>query len=257
MTSRRLVASFVLACAGLLLPAARAGEAPAPRYTTVTASPDGIGKVYFGREIARVMHFHGAPWLDRPERARQERPDVVLAALELEPGMAVADVGAGTGYYSWRIAQRVRPQGVVYAVEVQPEMLKMLADQMSRRGAANVKIIHGTASDPRLPAGTLDLALMVEVYHELEYPHEVLSAIVRALKPGGRVVFVEVRANDPAVPASPLHTMSEEQVRKEAAAHPLEWVRTVRDLPQHHAIVFRKVPERQGLPAMEIQRRVD
>jgi len=216
-------------------------EEPAPsRYTAVPASPDGIGKVYMGREIAKVMSFHGAEWLERPERVEEERPELLLSALELEPGMTVADIGAGTGYYSWRLAQRVGASGTVYAVDIQSEMIKLLERQMSRRGAANVKAVLGTLTDPGLPPAGIDLALMVDVYHELEYPYEMLAAIVRALKPGGRLVFVEFRAGDEAVPIKPLHTMSEAQVRKEAAAHALEWLKTARGLPWQHAVVFRK-----------------
>jgi ubiquinone/menaquinone biosynthesis C-methylase UbiE len=219
---------------------ARAAE-PAPgRYAAVSASPDGIGKVYAGREIARVMSFHGAEWLERHERAEEERPELLLSVLELKPGMKVADVGAGTGYYSWRMARRVGAGGTVYAVDIQPEMIKLLEGQMSRRGAANVKAVLGTSTDPGLPPAGIDLALMVDVYHELEYPYEMLAAIVRALKPGGRLVFVEFRAGDATVPIKPLHTMSEAQVRKEAAVHALEWVKTARDLPWQNAVVFRK-----------------
>ena len=214
---------------------------PAPgRYAAVSASPDGIGKVHAGREIARVMSFHGAEWLERPERAVEERPELLLSVLELKPGMKVADVGAGTGYYSWRMAQRVGAGGTVYAVDIQPEMIKLLEERMSRRGAANVKAVLGTSTDPGLPPAGIDLALMVDVYHELEYPYEMLAAIVRALKPGGRLVFVEFRAGDAAVPIRPLHTMTDAQVRKEAAMHALEWVKTARDLPWQNAVVFRK-----------------
>lgn len=194
-----------------------------------------------GREIAKVMSFHGAAWLERPERVEEERPARVLEALELKPGMMVADVGAGSGYYSSRMAERVGPEGTVYAVDIQPEMLDILKLQMKLRRVTNVKAIVGTETDPRLPAGTLDLAIMVDVYHELEYPYEMLAAVVKALKPGGRLVFVEFRANDPNVPIKALHTMTEPQLRKEAAAHPLEWVKTTRDLPWQHLIVFRKI----------------
>jgi len=148
----------------LALPtAAPAGESAPSRYTTVPASADGIGKVYLGREIAQVMSFHGAQWLERAERADEERPELVLAALELKPGMTVADIGAGTGYYSWRMAQRVGASGTVYAVDIQPEMIKLLERQMSRRGAANVKPVLGGLTDPGLPPGSIDLALMVDV----------------------------------------------------------------------------------------------
>ncbi|HET7200555.1 MAG TPA: methyltransferase domain-containing protein [Burkholderiales bacterium] len=231
-------------CAFLLVPLLAVAEAPADTgsggYTSVPASPDGIGKVYMGREIAKVMSYSGAYWLERPERREEEKTDRVLAALELKRGMAVADVGAGSGYYSSRMAERVGPSGTVYAVDVQPEMIEILRLQMKQRRVTNVKPILGTATDPRLPQGALDLALMVDVYHELEYPYEMLAAIVRALKPGGRVVFVEFRGDDPQVPIKALHTMTEAQVRKEAAVLPLDWVKTVGGLPWQHLIVFRK-----------------
>jgi len=210
------------------------------RYATVQPSPDGIGKAYMGREIAKVMGYYGASWLERPERKDEEKTDRVLAALELKPGMKVADVGAGSGYYSSRIAERVGPQGTVYAVDIQPEMLDFLRMQMKQRRVTNVTPVLGTETDPKLPAGALDLAVMVDVYHELEYPYEMLAAIVKALKPGGRVVFVEFRGNDPSVPIKVLHTMTEAQVRKEAEAQPLQWAKTVKDLPWQQVIVFRK-----------------
>ena len=230
---------FLWLLLALGLPAA-AAETTAPQYSSVAPTPDGIGKVYMGREISHVMGFHGAQWLERTERMDEERPDLVLNALDLKPGMTVADIGAGTGYYTWRIAQRIGAAGTVYAVDVQPEMIKALERQMSRRGATNVKAMPGTPADPKLPRNSLDLALMVDVYHEFEQPYEMLAAIVGALKPGGRVAFVEFRGNDPKVPIKPLHTMTEEQVRREAGAHALEWIRTTRDLPWQHVIVFRK-----------------
>lgn len=225
---------------GVALPGAEARGAAAPLYSRVTPSPNGIGKVYREREIAQVMTYHGAEWLDRAERVQEERPDLVLRALELKEGMAVADVGAGTGYYSRRIAERVGKSGTVYAVDIQPEMLQLLEREMARHGVSNVKPVLATPTDLRLQPGSLDLAVMVDVYHELEYPHETLTEIVRALKPEGRVVFVEFRGDDPRVPIKRLHTMTEQQVRREAAGHPIEWVKTVRDLPWQHVIVFRK-----------------
>ena len=224
----------------LLVLTSAAADATDSRYTTVRASPDGIGKVYLGREIAKVMSFSGAYWLERPERKNEEKPERVLAELELKPGMIVADVGAGSGYYSSRMAERVGPDGTVYAVDVQPEMIDILRLQMKQRRVTNVKALLGTETDPRLPRGTLDLALMVDVYHEFEYPYEMLAAIVKALKPGGRIVFVEFRGDDPTVPIKALHTMTEAQVRKEAAVHPLVWGKTVSDVPWQHVIVCRR-----------------
>jgi predicted methyltransferase len=229
--------NFTWLVIALLAFAANAGDS---RYTAVQGSPDGIGKAYMGREIAKVMSYHGASWLERPERVQEERPDLVLAALDLKPGMKVADIGAGSGYYSSRMAERVGPTGTVYAVDVQPEMIDILRLQMKQQRVANVTPILGTETDPKLQPGALDLALMVDVYHEFEYPYEMLAAIVKALKPGGRVVFVEFRGNDPGVPIKAVHTMTEVQVKKEAAVQPLEWVKTVGGLPWQHVIVFRK-----------------
>jgi len=217
-----------------------AANAADSRYAAVQDSPDGIGKAYMGREIAKVMSYHGASWLERPERVQEERPDLVLAALDLKPGMKVADIGAGSGYYSSRMAERVGKSGIVYAVDVQPEMIDILRLQMKQQRVSNVEAIVGTETDPQLPPGALDLAIMVDVYHEFEYPYEMLAAIVKALKPGGRVVFVEFRGSDPEVPIKAVHTMTEAQVKKEAAVQPLEWVKTVGGLPWQHVIVFRK-----------------
>ena len=232
-----LLCFAVLAFAPVLAPAA---DAPAPLYTRTTPSEDGIGKVYMGREIAKVMTYHGAEWLERPERVREEGPDLVLKTLDLTEGMVVADVGAGTGYYARRIAQRIGARGVVYAVEIQPEMLSLLEREAAVRGISNIKPVLATPTELRLEPGSIDLAVMVDVYHELEYPYEILGQIVRALKPGGRVAFVEFRAGDARVPIKRLHTMSVEQVRREAAVHALDWVKTVSTLPWQHVIVFRR-----------------
>jgi SAM-dependent methyltransferase len=232
--------NFTWLVVALLASAANAAES---RYTTIQGSPDGIGKAYMGREIAKVMSYHGAPWLERPERTEEERPDLVLAALDLKPGMKVADIGAGSGYYSSRMAERVGNDGLVYAVDVQPEMLDILRLQMKLQKVSNVRPVLGSETDPKLPAGALDLAIMVDVYHEFEYPYEMLAAIVKALKPGGRVAFVEFRGNDPNVPIKAEHTMTEEQIRREAGPHALEWVKTVRDLPWQQVVVFRKSPK--------------
>jgi ubiquinone/menaquinone biosynthesis C-methylase UbiE len=206
----------------------------------VPASVDGIGKLYMGREIAAVMGWQGAAWLEREERGREERTDLLLDALALKPGMVVADIGAGTGYLSRRIAVAVAPGGKVLAEDVQPEMVAMLRQSAARAGLANVEPSLGTERDVRLPASSVDLAVMVDVYHELAYPREVLASIVRALKPGGRLVFVEYRAEDPRVPIKALHKMGEAQVRREAEVLSLHWERTVETLPWQHVVVFRR-----------------
>jgi precorrin-6B methylase 2 len=218
-----------------------AQAAPADtRYERIVPSPDGIGKRYMGREIAGVMGWEGAQWLERESRAREERPELLLRELSLAPGMTVADIGAGTGYYTWQLAKQVGPGGRVYAVDVQPEMIRMLGSQMAKRGVRNVVSVLGSETTVKLPPASVDLAIMVDVYHELAYPAEVLDSIVGALKPGGRVVFVEYRAEDPEVAIKPLHKMSELQVRREATAHGLKWERSIESLPIQHAIVFRK-----------------
>ncbi len=211
-----------------------------PAYELARPSPDGIGKRYLGREIAQVMGWQGAAWLEREEREREERTDLLLPELGLAPGMVVADIGAGTGYIARRMALQVGAKGVVYAVDVQPEMIAMLQSLATKAGLAQIRPVLGAASDVRLPAASIDLGIMVDVYHELEYPREVLASIVRALKPGGRVVFVEYRAEDPRVPIKALHKMSEAQVRREAEASGLVWERTAGGLPWQHAVIFRK-----------------
>jgi ubiquinone/menaquinone biosynthesis C-methylase UbiE len=218
---------------------ARPAEA---RYETRTRpSRDGIGKVYFGREIAQVMGHQGAAWLERAERQEEERTDLLLQALALKPGESVADIGAGSGYFSWRMAQKVGPTGKIYAVEIQQEMLDILMANMKKRQVeAIVQPVLGTVQDPKLPAAAVDTILLVDVYHELDFPFEMTRAMVKALKPGGRLVLVEYRGEDPSVPIKPLHKMTVEQVRKEMSVHPLTYEQTMTQLPRQHVLVFRK-----------------
>jgi len=218
-----------------------ATTASAPGYTFVPAGPDGIGKRYLGRDIAGVMGWQGAAWLEREERQREERTDLLVAALALRPGMVVADIGAGTGYLSRRMAPAVLPGGKVIALDVQSEMVAMLQAMALQSGLAQIEPRLGGERDVNLPPASVDLAIMVDVYHELAFPYEVTASIVRALKPGGRLVFVEYRAEDARVPIKALHKMSEAQIRREAAVHPaLAWERTVETLPWQHLVVFRK-----------------
>ncbi len=223
-------------------PEATVPVAPAAaRYEAGPRTRDGIGKYYFGREISQVMGHLGAGWLERSEREEEERTDLLLEALRLRPGDVVADFGAGSGYFTWRMAQRVGPGGRVHAVEVQPLMLELLQANVARRGVAErVLPVLGTARDPGLPEGALDLILLVDVYHELEFPFEVTAALARALKPGGRLVLVEYRGEDPEVPIKPLHKMTVAQVRREMAVHPLEFVENLGVLPRQHLLVFRR-----------------
>ena len=210
------------------------------RYADVPASADGIGKRYMGREIAAVMGWQGAAWLEREEREREERTDLLLTALALKPGMVVADIGAGTGYLSRRMATAVGSGGKVLAVDVQPEMIQMLKQLAQRAQLSQIVPVQCSETDVGLQPNSVDLAIMVDVYHELAYPFEVLASVIRALKPGGRVVFVEYRAEDRGVPIKELHKMSQAQVKREAAAHALVWERTAGTLPWQHMVVFRK-----------------
>jgi tRNA A58 N-methylase Trm61 len=196
--------------------------------------------VYQGRHIAPVMGHQGAEWLERPERQEEERPDLLLNALKLKPGMNIADIGAGTGYFTWRMAKRVAPKGSVYAVEIQQEMLDMLATNMVAHQVTNFHSVLGTVTNTHLPTNRIDLVLMVDVYHEFDHPYEMMQSICRSLKPDGKVVFVEYRAEDPKVPILPLHKMTITQVKKEAELLPLQCVETNETLPRQHIIVFKK-----------------
>ena len=237
----RACAAFGAALLVLAAAPARAEAPPAEsRYTRVAVGADGIGKRYMGRDIAAVMGWQGAAWLEREEREREERTDLLLTALQLTPGMVVADIGAGTGYLSRRMAPAVMPDGQVLAVDVQPEMVSLLQAMVRQTGLAQIKPLLGAESDVKLPPASVDLAIMVDVYHELAFPFEVMSSIVRALKPGGQIVFVEYRAEDAKVPIKALHKMSEAQIKREAAVHALVWERTVSTLPWQHCVVFRK-----------------
>jgi ubiquinone/menaquinone biosynthesis C-methylase UbiE len=218
---------------------ARPAEA---RYETrARASRDGIGKIYFGREIAQVMGHQGAAWLERPEREQEERTDLLVTALALKPGEIVADIGAGSGYFSWRMAQKVGERGKVYAVEIQQEMIDILQVNMKKRGVgAIVQPVLGTVQDPKLPADSVDTIILVDVYHEFDFPFEMTRAMIQALKPGGRLVLVEYRGEDPAVPIKPLHKMTVAQVRKEMTMHPVAFEQTIATLPRQPIIVFRR-----------------
>jgi ubiquinone/menaquinone biosynthesis C-methylase UbiE len=234
-----------VACAlAFLLPSRADDKQPVkskPAYETRQEhDPNGIGKFYMGREIAMVMGHEAAGWLDRPEREQEEAPQKVLEALKIQPGAVVADVGAGSGYFSFRLAKVVGPTGKVLAVDIQPEMLALIRQRAKAKKLDNIELILGKEKDPQLPADGVDLILMVDVYHEFEFPFEMTEAMVRALKPGGRLVFVEYRKEDPQVWIKLVHKMTVDQVKKEMALHDLHWLKTYDLLPQQHIIVFEK-----------------
>ena len=208
-------------------------------YETRPGSPDGIGKWYMGREIAQVMGHQGAAWLERPEREREEEPQKLVDLMALQPAEVVADLGAGTGYFSFRMAERV-PQGKVLAVDIQQEMLDLLTRAAKQRGVKNVEPVLGKVDDPNLPEAAVDAVLLVDAYHEFDHPREMMEAVVRALKPGGRVVLVEYRGEDADVPIKPLHKMTEAQAKKEMGAVGLRHAKTHGDLPRQHVMIFQK-----------------
>jgi SAM-dependent methyltransferase len=235
-----VIAALALGILALPLPAANAENSVAtPLYREGRASPDGIGKFYHGREIAAVMGFAGTPWLERPSRANEERPDLLVEELHLQPGMTVADIGAGSGYLSRRMAPIVGP-GRVFAVDVQPQMVALLMELSQKSEFKNLVPIQADEDNVKLPSASIDLAVLVDVYHELAYPYEVMRSLTRALKPGGRVVLVEYRGEDPGVPIKRLHKMRVAQIRREMSVLALTWERTSERLPMQHIVVFRK-----------------
>jgi ubiquinone/menaquinone biosynthesis C-methylase UbiE len=223
--------------------AAASGEESRYQWNAVH-DPEGLGKFYMGREIAQVMGHQAADWLERPEREAEEQPAWLLARLPVAPGQTVADIGAGTGFLTRRLAKKVGPAGKVFAVDVQPEMLDLLRTNLAAAGITNVVPVLGSTRDPRLPEASVDLVLMVDVYHEFDFPFEMMTGICRALKPGGRVVFVEYRLEDAAVPIKLVHKMTVDQVKKEMSVMPLVWQATMEFLPWQHIIIFRNAAGR-------------
>lgn len=208
-------------------------EDPARRTT-------GIGKFYMGREISFVMGHQAAEWLNRPGRINEEMPDQVVENMNLADDHVVADIGAGSGYFSFRIAKKV-PNGKVLAVDIQPEMLSLIEETKRKDGVNNVEGVLGQIDDPNLPPNSIDAAIMVDAYHEFSHPFEMINGINNALRPGGRIFLLEYRGEDPSVPIRPLHKMTEEQVVKEMSVFGLEWTDTLDFLPWQHMMVFTKV----------------
>ena len=208
-------------------------EAPERRTT-------GIGKFYMDREISFVMGHRAAGWLNRPERIQEEMPDAVVENMNLEPDHVVADIGAGSGYFSFRIAAKV-PDGKVLAVDIQPEMLQLIEGQMGEQEVTNIEGVLGAVDNPNLPVNSIDAAIMVDAYHEFSHPFEMIDGIYQALKPGGRIFLLEYRGEDPSVPIRPLHKMTEEQVVKEMSVFGLDWTDTLDFLPWQHMMIFTKI----------------
>lgn len=244
-TKLTILITFILVTTTLInfvyIPQAIAKETDFNNYyrTKTFHNPDGIGKYYMKREIARVMGHQGMGWLERDGREKAENPQAVVEHLDLQPTDTVADLGTGTGYFAFRIANLV-PEGKVYAVDIQPEMLEVVRHIKEENNITNVEKILGTEDNPNLPENSVDLALMVDAYHEFAYPREMMSNLYNALKPGGRVVLVEYRQENPMITIKPLHKMSQKQVKKEMKAVNLKWLKTQQFLPEQHFMVFEK-----------------
>jgi ubiquinone/menaquinone biosynthesis C-methylase UbiE len=237
LRTRSLIAAVTLAAATVL---AAAKPARPPYERRELHDPNGTGIFYMGREIAQVMGHEAAEWLDRPERDVEEQPNMLVEVLKLKPGDVVADIGAGSGFLSFRMAPKVAPGGKILAEDIQPEMLDIIRKRVKETGLTNVVPLLGTITDPKLPPNGVDLAIMVDVYHEFDHPYEMISNIMKGIKPGGRLVFVEYRLEDPEVPIKLVHKMSVAQVRKEMSLFPLRFVASLETLPRQHIIVFRK-----------------
>jgi len=209
-------------------------------YQYTQSNYDGIGKIYMGREISHVMGHLGAGWLERPGRVNEERTDLLLENLPLNEGDRVADIGAGTGYFSLPMAKIVGDTGRVYAVDIQPEMLDIIASRSAEMGVENITRVLAVADDPKLPKNTINLVLLVDAYHEFEWPREVMNGVYESLVSGGKVVLIEYRAEDRAVPIKRLHKMSVEQARKEMEALGLIFKDNLDLLPQQHFMIFEK-----------------
>ena len=233
-----------LFCCSLLLVSLLIGSlVQAAEHPGYIDAPDrrttGIGKFYMEREISFVMGHQAADWLNRPGRIEEERPDEVVTNMGLDSDHVVADIGAGSGYFSFRIAKLV-PDGNVMAVDIQPEMLQLIEAQKRQDGVTNIQGVLGAIDDPNLPMNSIDAAIMVDAYHEFSHPYEMIRGIYEALRPGGRIFLLEYRGEDASVPIRPLHKMTEEQVVKEMSVFGLEWTDTLDFLPWQHMMIFTK-----------------
>jgi precorrin-6B methylase 2 len=210
-----------------------------PVYTFKKPNPDGIGKVYMGREISFVMDFQGKAWLERQSREQEENTSLAIENLPITSKSVVADIGAGSGYYTFRIAPKVAG-GKVYAVEIQDEAIQYIQERSKALGFENVIAVKGDEYSPNLPANSIDLAIMVDVYHELEFPQEMLASIRQSLKSDGKLLLIEYRGEDPAVAIKPLHKMTVKQVEKELNANGFKLTQNGQFMNIQHFLVFEK-----------------
>ena len=239
MHSIKFISSFLFAIVFFGQCKSQSPKDSASVYVYKTGSPDGIGKWYMGREIAYVMGFSGAAWLERDERQKEENTDLAIQNMKLKPDEVVADIGAGSGYYTFRMAKLV-PKGKVYAVDIQDEMLTLLNNKKSQLKADNVDVVKSSDTSCNLPANSIDLAILVDVYHELAYPHEMLQSLYKALKKDGKILLIEYRGEDASVPIKPLHKTTIVQDNKEMAANGFTLVYDGEFLPIQHFLEYGK-----------------
>jgi ubiquinone/menaquinone biosynthesis C-methylase UbiE len=209
------------------------------RYLNKAGDPNGIDKWYMGRQIAHVMSHFGIEWLERPEREFEENTTTLIKNLQLQPGMNVADIGAGSGYHSRLISKKIG-KGKVYAVDVEPIMLVYLKQRIAQENLQNIVPVLGTISSVSLPNESVDMMLLVDVYHEFSHPYEMVQSMFNALKPNGKLVLVEFRAEDESVPIKTIHKMSEAQAVKELKALGFRLEKNMKNLPWQHCMIFRK-----------------
>lgn len=233
--------SFNWIAVSCLLTVAVTATAQKPKaiYSYKEPSANGTGKVYMGREIAEIMSFEGVSWLERNTRSKEENTDLAISKLPVAKNSVVADIGAGSGFYTFRIAPKVI-EGKVYAVEIQDDAITYLQKKTAELNTKNVMVIKGAEKSPNLPDGSIDLAIMVDVYHELMYPHEFLQAIKRALKPKGKLLLIEYKQEDPTVAIKEEHKMSVHQVSKELKANGYHLVQNGQFMPIQHFLVFQR-----------------
>lgn len=208
-------------------------------YTYKKGDPNGIGKWYMGREISYVMGHQGMDWLERPEREKEENTNLMIQNMDIQPGDTIADVGAGSGYHVFKMAPMAQ-EGLILAVDIQDEMLETINRRKRKAGIKNVLIVKGTEQSTNLPENSVDKVLMVDVYHEFEYPVEMMASITNALRPDGKLFLIEYRAEDYTVPIKRIHKMSKRQAVKEMKAAGMKLEKNIRNLPWQHCLVFIK-----------------
>lgn len=241
MNKSVLLASLCVAFTSVC--AAQTSTEPDESQQQVAAAIPPAPQTYMGREIAITMHYTGAPWLVRESREREEGTKLLLDQLDIEPGMTICDMGCGNGFYTIPMAEQTGKTGRVYAVDIQQEMLDLLQDVAEEAELSNIEVVLGTAIDPKLPDALIDLMILVDVYHEMSHPQQMLAAIRKCLKPDGRLVLVEFRAEDPEVPIKKLHKMSKVQVLKELTANGFKLKCEFNELPRQHMLTFQIDPD--------------